>query len=151
MDDGHPGPYTIEALFMNPTEITELLEELLRSFRVYCCQSSFSELSSGEDQDKLRDAASRAEETLESLFQSQPEWDREFLADDTEGAEVAILAKLQEWAQIAVSLRPGGHDSLVYTATAKNLQQCTDKLNYLVADSHESGQPALWPFIKLLR
>ncbi|KAJ5560360.1 hypothetical protein N7513_002759 [Penicillium frequentans] len=109
------------------------------------------ELSSGEDQDKLRDAASRAEETLESLFQSQPEWDREFLADDTEGAEVAILAKLQEWAQIAVSLRPGGHDSLVYTATAKNLQQCTDKLNYLVADSHESGQPALWPFIKLLR
>lgn len=151
MDDSHPGPYTLEALFMNPTEITELLEELLRSFRVYCCQSSFSELSSSEEQEDLRDAASRAEETLESLFKSQPEWNREFLTDDTEGAEADILAKLQNWAQTAVSLRPGGRDSLVYAATAKNFQQCTEKLNYLVADSHEDGRPALWPFIRLLR
>ncbi|KAJ5657468.1 uncharacterized protein N7484_001117 [Penicillium longicatenatum] len=151
VDDSHPGPYTIEALFMSPTEITELLEELLRSFRVYCCQSSFSELSSIEEQEKLRNASSRAEETLESLFQSQPGWNREFLADETEGAEAVILAQLKEWAHNAVSLRPGGQDSLVYTVTAKNLQRCTIELDYLAADCHEDGQPALWPFIRLIR
>ncbi|KAJ5632677.1 hypothetical protein N7490_009016 [Penicillium lividum] len=151
IDDGHPGPYTIEALFMNPEEITELLEELLRSYRVYRCDSSFRDLSSAEEREKLRDTATSAEETLQSLFNNQPGWNLEFLQDETKGAEKVILAKLKKWAEIAVSLRPGDHDSLVYTTVAKNLDRCKERIDDLVADTREDGGPALWPFIRLLR
>ncbi|KAJ5772392.1 hypothetical protein N7520_002921 [Penicillium odoratum] len=151
IDDSHPGPYTIEALFMNSEEITELLEELLRSYRVYRCESSFRDLTSAEEREKLRDTAISAEETLQSLFNNQPGWNLEFLQDETEGAEKVILVKLKKWAEIAVSLRPGDHDSLVYTTVAKNLDRCKERIDDLVADTREDGEPALWPFIRLIR
>ncbi|KAJ5946030.1 hypothetical protein N7454_002869 [Penicillium verhagenii] len=150
VNEDHPGPYSIEAIFMSPKEVTELLEELLRSFRLYYCEASFKEIST-EEQKSLRYAASSAEDTLESLFGSQPGWNEDFLRDETEGAEKDILAKLEEWAELVVSLRPSGTDSLVYTTVAKNLRRCTETLDHLVAETYEDGKPALWPFIKLLR
>ncbi|KAJ5919230.1 hypothetical protein N7466_010173 [Penicillium verhagenii] len=150
VNEVHPGPYSIEAIFMSPEEVTELLEELLRSFRVYYCGSSSKELST-EEQRGLRDAANSAEATLESLFGSQMEFNEEFLRDESEGAEVYILTRLEEWADLVVSLRPSGTDALVYTTVAKNLRRCTETLDHLVADTYEDGKPALWPFIKLLR
>ncbi|KAJ5813614.1 uncharacterized protein N7503_000364 [Penicillium pulvis] len=151
VSNSHPQPYTLEAFFMNSEEIRELLEELLRSFRLYRCESSFNDIGSIDEKESLMDAADRAEGTLKSLFESQPDWGLDFLRDESEGAEKAILVKLEGWALAEVSRRPGSHDSLVYTVVSDNLKGCIEQLDYLAADSHTGGGPVFWPFTKLLR
>ncbi|KAJ5557173.1 hypothetical protein N7494_001088 [Penicillium frequentans] len=151
VSNSNPQPYTLEAFFMNSEEIRELLEELLRSFRLYHCESSFNDIGSIDEKESLMDAADRAEGTLKSLFESQPDWGLDFLRDESEGAEKTILVKLEGWALAEVSRRPGSHDSLVYTVISDDLKGCIEQLDYLAADSHTGGGPVFWPFTKLLR
>jgi hypothetical protein len=66
VDSSHSQPYTLEAFFMNSEEIRELLEELLRSFRAYYCESSFKDIGSTDENESLKDTANRAQGTLES-------------------------------------------------------------------------------------
>ena len=136
---------------MRPHEVDELLEELLRSFRQFFCTSAFQEISSTAEEEKARQIATRARETLESLFQDQPEFSREFFSDETNGADINILTKMKEWANAEISRRPRGVHNYRYSAAADDLRGCKNIINFLTGSSQDNNQPVLWPFIKLIR
>lgn len=150
-NDEHTGPFTIEAEFMNAEEMRELIHELLLNFRQFYVSSIFRELSTTEEQQKCRDAAAKAWETLQSLFKNQPRLTIEFLSDESENARTDILAQLERWAHAGLARRHGGADALEYSAIAGDIEECQSTLDQLAADDPEGGGPALWPFIKLIR
>ncbi|KAJ5610470.1 hypothetical protein N7510_007189 [Penicillium lagena] len=150
IDDAHPRPFTVEADFMSPEERTELLQELLRSFRHFFCPSEFQQITSSADRESLRQAATRAQETLEYLFQNQPEYSHEAFCSEEDGAYDALLGQLEQWSSAELSRKPDGLHTFKYTVTADDLLSCKDQLNFLTANSHDNGQPVLWPFIKLI-
>lgn len=151
IDEEHTGPFTVEAEFMTSAEMKELLNELLTSFRRFHVNRFFRDLQTQKDQQKCRDEAGKAWETLESLFNNQPALTMEHLSQDYDGAHSAILAQLERWASADLALRPGGLDALEYSAIAGEIEECRDILDMLTASNIESGKPAIWPFIKLIR
>ncbi|PLN80725.1 hypothetical protein BDW42DRAFT_170368 [Aspergillus taichungensis] len=143
--------FTIEAEFMNSDEVKELLEELLQSVRQFHTDSLYQQLRSAEEQASCREKSDRAWEALESLFNNEPEMSLEYVSRDEEGAELAILNQLERWALLGSAHRPGGPNSLEYTAVCTCLDECKQQLDTLTADSPEGNRPALWPFIKLIK
>ncbi|KAL4891702.1 hypothetical protein BDV59DRAFT_181582 [Aspergillus ambiguus] len=136
---------------MNTDEMNELLEELLQSVRQYNTDSLYRQIDSTVERQKCKDTADRAWVTLESLFTDEPELSLEYVSRDEEGAETEILAQLQRWALINLAHRPGGRNSLQYSITCGDLDECKHQLDTLTADSPGSNRPAQWAFIKLLR
>ncbi|CAI7660451.1 unnamed protein product [Penicillium crustosum] len=147
----HPGPFSIEADFMNREERGNLLEHLLLDFRKYYVSSIYRELKTIEEQRKCHDAAVKSWETLHSLFKTQPRLTIEFLSDESEGAHSGILALLEDWAYAGLINRQVGSDALNYSVIADDVEKCKSVLDHLADDSPEGGGPALWPFIKLIR
>ncbi|KAJ5263281.1 hypothetical protein N7478_010886 [Penicillium angulare] len=143
--------YTIEVHFMASDDIRELLEELLRSFRVYYCESLNQEITSAEERAKCEVEADNAWTALDSIFHDQHELTQEFLLGEGSAAWEAIINKLQKWANTAVAGRSGDGQGLVSKVSTGSLQACKDYLDHLSAESHENGDPVLWPFIKLIR
>ncbi|KAJ5100706.1 hypothetical protein N7456_006758 [Penicillium angulare] len=150
-DDNHLQAYTIEVHFMASDDIRELLEELLRNFRAYYCDSLFREIESPDEREKCKTEAGKAWMALESLFSDQHELTHDFLSKEGSGAWEAAMTKLQTWANAAVAGRSGDGQSLVSKVPTGSLQGCKDYLDHLSAESHDNGDPALWPFIKLIR
>lgn len=136
---------------MGEEEIHELLQELLRSFRLFHCLSLFREVSSTLEQNQVREASGRAQETLESLFGAYDEFDHDFLSNEDTGADEAILTQLKQWAWAEISRRPGGATSLQYSIVADDLQDCKDQLDRLTSSESIEDSPVLWPFTKVLR
>ncbi|KAL1967746.1 hypothetical protein VTN77DRAFT_3003 [Rasamsonia byssochlamydoides] len=150
VDQNHQHPFTIEVDYMNENEVKELLEELLRSFRQYYTDA-YREVTDVEEQQQIRETSTRAWETLHSLFRNQPGLTHEYLSDEADGAEAAILRHLEEWAKAGFIHRPGGADALQYSVTANDLDECRDLLDALTTDPPNEDRPAIWPFIKLIR
>ncbi|RAH84267.1 hypothetical protein BO86DRAFT_397134 [Aspergillus japonicus CBS 114.51] len=150
VDDEHPQNYTVEADFMDQSEIRELLEELLSSVRKYYTDA-FREVHKSEEKEHIKAAALRAWETLRSLFPNEEGLDLEFLSKEGEESVKIILTILQEWAMAGLDYRPGGRDNLHYSMVARNADECMEELDSLMADSKDSKRPALWPFVKLIR
>ncbi|KAJ5232893.1 hypothetical protein N7468_005849 [Penicillium chermesinum] len=151
IDADHPHPFTIEADFMNEAEVKELSDELVRSFRMFYCASLFREVTSTAEQEKLRETAGRAWETLNSLFGRYDKLDHEFLSDETEGADVVIQSTLAQWARDEMSRRPGGLNSLQYSVVTGDLEACKSQLDKLTSNESSDEHPVLWPFIKVIR
>jgi hypothetical protein len=153
VDEDHTGPFTVEAQFMTPEEMKELLNELLTMFRRFHVNRFFRDLhlQPQEEQQKCRHEAVRAWETFESLFNNQPALTKEHLSEDYDGAHSAILAQLERWASADLVLRPGGLDALGYSAIAGDIEECRNILDMLTASNIGNGKPAIWPFIKLIR
>ncbi|PYH87881.1 hypothetical protein BO71DRAFT_424076 [Aspergillus ellipticus CBS 707.79] len=149
-DESHPQNYTVEADFMDQTEIRELLEELLACVRKYYT-NAFRQVIVAAEQESIKTAAKRAWDTLRSLFPRQPDFDLEFLSTEGEDAVEPILGTLMGWAVAGLAHRPGGRDSLRYTTVARHAGECMEQLDVLTADPRDSEMPALWPFVKLIR
>ncbi|GFF64845.1 hypothetical protein IFM60648_01404 [Aspergillus lentulus] len=150
VNEEHPQNYTIEADFMNNAEIRELLEELLANVRKYYTDA-YREVRDATEQEDIKVAARRAWDTLLSLFPNQPALDLDFLSRDGEDAVESIVTTLEEWAMAGLDHRPGGRDSLRYSAVARHADECMEQLDNLMADAREGDRPALWPFVKLIR
>ncbi|GFG16305.1 hypothetical protein IFM61392_09436 [Aspergillus lentulus] len=150
VNEEHPHNYTIEADFMNNAEIRELLEELLANVRKYYTDA-YREVRDAAEQEDIKVAARRAWDTLLSLFPNQPALDLDFLSRDGEDAVESIVTTLEEWAMAGLDHRPGGRDSLRYSAVARHADECMEQLDNLMADAREGDRPALWPFVKLIR
>ncbi|PYH84639.1 hypothetical protein BO82DRAFT_304125 [Aspergillus uvarum CBS 121591] len=150
VNDEHPQNYTVEADFMDQSEIRELLEELLSSVRKYYTDA-FREVKKSEEKEDIKAAALRAWETLRSLFPHEEGFDLEFLSKEGEESVNTILTTLQEWAMAGLDYRPGGRDNLRYSMVARHGDECMEQLDNLMADSKDSKRPALWPFVKLIR
>ncbi|GKZ47440.1 hypothetical protein AbraIFM66951_010806 [Aspergillus brasiliensis] len=150
VNDTHPENYTVVADFMNNDEIRELLEELLSSVRKYYTEA-FREVRTSEEQENIKVAANRAWDTLKSLFPRQQHLDIDFLAQEGDDAVATIMTTLLQWAMAGLDNRPGGRDNLQYTIVARDADQCMEQLDRLMANDADSHQPALWPFVKLIR
>ncbi|PKX96934.1 uncharacterized protein P174DRAFT_438736 [Aspergillus novofumigatus IBT 16806] len=150
VNEEHPQNYTIEADFMDNAEIRELLEELLANVRKYYTDA-YREVRDATEQEDIKAAARRAWDTLLSLFPNQPALDLDFLSRDGEDAVESIVTTLEEWAMAGLDHRPGGRDSLRYSAVARHADECMEQLDNLMADAREGDRPALWPFVKLIR
>ncbi|KAB8261079.1 hypothetical protein BDV32DRAFT_137730 [Aspergillus pseudonomiae] len=148
-DARHPDRYTIEVDYMDEEEVKELLEELVQSFRMYYTDL-YREVTSIEEQERIRDRSTRAWSTLNSLFRDQPELTHEFLSDQTDDALSRILEQLGDWAAQSCTRRPGGA-ALQHTIIPSNVQECRSQLDMLTMDPRDESEVAIWPFIKLIR
>ncbi|KAF5862014.1 hypothetical protein ETB97_012252 [Aspergillus alliaceus] len=148
-DARRPNRYTIEIDYMDQQEVKELLEELVQSFRMYYTDL-YREVTSIEEQEKIRDRSSRAWSTLNSLFKDQPDLTHEFLSNQADGALPRILEQLGEWATLSCTRRPGG-SALQHTIVPDDAQACRSHLDMLTMDPHDATEIAVWPFIKLIK
>ncbi|GMF67909.1 unnamed protein product [Aspergillus oryzae] len=148
-DARHPDRYAIEVDYMDGEEVKELLEELVQSFRMYYTDL-YREVTSIEEQERIRDRSTRAWSTLNSLFRDQPELTHEFLSDQADGALSGILERLKDWAAQSCTRRPGGA-ALQHTIIPGNVQECRSHLDMLTMDPRGESEVAIWPFIKLIR
>lgn len=135
---------------MDEDEICELLEELLSSIRKYYTEA-FREVRTSEEQENIKVAAQRAWDTLRSLFPHEQELDIDFLAQEGDEAVATIMTALLQWAMSGLDNRPGGRDNLQYTVVSSHADQCMKHLDRLMANDGDGENPALWPFVKLIR
>ncbi|KAJ5646831.1 hypothetical protein N7490_003203 [Penicillium lividum] len=150
VDDDHQEPFTVEADYMNAEERSELLQELIRSVRQFYT-SAYQDVTSTQEQQQIRDSATKALKTLQSVFQNKPDMGIEFLAKEEEGAEGNIQAQLEQWTDAELARKPGGLNAMHYMKLARNLKECRENLDFLTADSFDEDRPVLWPFIKIIR
>lgn len=144
-------PFRIEITFMAQTEVNELLEELLRSFREFHCSDNWKEIEdSNEEKQMVKDKADTARETLKSMFRSQRQLSNKFLSKKGREKELDILSKLQSWVLSEMNELPGIND-LHHTMTAESLQECKNHLDRVTSSVANNDGPVLWPFIKLIR
>ncbi|PYI32270.1 hypothetical protein BP00DRAFT_445723 [Aspergillus indologenus CBS 114.80] len=130
VDDEHPQNYTVEADFMDQSEIRELLEELLSNVRKYYTDA-FREVQKSEEKEHIKAAALRAWETLRSLFPHEEGLNLEFLSKEGEESVKTILTTLHEWAMAGLDWITDRGDETTFAIPCK--------------------RPALWPFVKLIR
>ncbi|KAL4805559.1 hypothetical protein BDV18DRAFT_161210 [Aspergillus unguis] len=152
-DETHPQPYTIEADFMTADEQKELLQELMRSYRLRHT-GAFREITNevtAEESRRIETMSQRAWDTLRSLFPGQGALTEEFLSDEQPGSEGRILRQIEQWAMSGLHHRPGGPEALHYRVEASNMDECRENLDSLTVFSSEPGVPAIWPFVKLIR
>ncbi|KAL4912376.1 hypothetical protein BDW62DRAFT_215060 [Aspergillus aurantiobrunneus] len=150
VDQTHQYPYTIEADFMNIDEMKELLQELLKSYRIRHTRA-FSEVSDQQEIERITLLSGRAFMTLKSLFPNEEELTEVFLSSEEPRAEEVILTRLEEWALAGLDHRPGGRDVLHHRIEAQDIYDCRENIDTLTVASVEPGRPALWPFVKLIR
>ncbi|KAE8140646.1 hypothetical protein BDV38DRAFT_240075 [Aspergillus pseudotamarii] len=148
-DARHPNRYSIDVDYMNEEEVKELLEELVQSFRMYYTDL-YRDVTSIEEQERIRDRSTRAWSTLKSLFRDQPGLTHEFLSDQTDSALSGILERLKDWAAQSCTRRPGGA-ALQHTIIPGNVQECRSHLDMLTMDPRGESEVAIWPLIKLIR
>ncbi|KAJ5495798.1 hypothetical protein N7539_000914 [Penicillium diatomitis] len=148
IDDSHPHSYTIEAEFMSETEVSELIDELLRSIWRVCGKPERS-LIGDENWEQYEAIGKKSHETLEAIFHGREDLTLEYLSQP--GKENEILSALKEEALRALSSRLTGSDSSQLLFVADDLEDCKEQLDVLTSGPEDSNRPALWPFIKLIR
>ncbi|KAL4778791.1 hypothetical protein BJX76DRAFT_352331 [Aspergillus varians] len=150
VDEQYPDNYTVKADFMDNAEIRELLEELLWNVRKYYTDA-YREVTQPGEQEKIRTAATRAWDTLRSLFPNQPELGLDFLSRDGEDAAESIASTLEEWAITGLNNQPGGRDALEVPRVGRHADECMELLDNLMVDPRDGETTAVWPFVKLIR
>lgn len=135
---------------MTAEEIQELIEELLRTFRLYYL-SSFQEIISASEKKTIRMRSEKAWNTLHSMFRNQPLFTKSFLLDYPAEGDASLLNILQLSAASFLAGRPGGCESRMWSAAAFNVDECTDKMDAFLRDPLDANTPALWPFIRVVR
>ncbi|KAL2860560.1 hypothetical protein BJX68DRAFT_261492 [Aspergillus pseudodeflectus] len=152
IDETHRNPFTVEADFMNMTEMNDLLEELLRAYRMHHTIHEVSDREDPGERDRIRSLSARSWETLKSLFPDEADMTEQFLSSEAPGAQERILGRLKEWALAGLDHRPGGPNALNLTLTADTIHDCKGNLDVLtVTPRRDGGTPAIWPFVKLIR
>ncbi|KAL4991483.1 hypothetical protein BDW68DRAFT_142463 [Aspergillus falconensis] len=148
-DETHPHPFTIEVDFMNTDELKELLQELLRDYRMRHTRA-FDEVTEQKESERITALARRALATLNSLFKNEADMTEEFLSNEAPHAEELILTRLEEWALAGLDHRPGGREALHHRIEARDIYHCRENIDIFTVASRP-GKPALWPFVKLIR
>lgn len=146
----HNEPFGVEIEYSTTDDVRELIEELLRSFRASHIPA-FQDVHDSEERRDIRHRSEKAWHTLHSMFRNQPIFTREFILEYSDDAEVPLIRLLQQWASEFLHRRPGGARVRDWSATAFNIDECTDKLAAFTADPIDEGTPALWPFVKVVR
>lgn len=136
---------------MNPEEIKELLEELLRSFRLFFCVSEDEVKSDLDERLGFEEESNRAWTTIQSILPNNDEITQDFLAAHHEGAWDQIMSSLQAWANESIAHRQQDTYDLIMTLVANDLDGCKKHLDGLMATSEDCENPPLWPFMNIVR
>lgn len=177
VDETHNQPYTVEVDFMKQNEMRDVLWDHLQNIRQYYFKveqpgelansrvedSDDSESedaeASADDEDKLtrkelvklERGKKSADLILEALFKGDAKLDKQFLVrSDSAEAEDEILDTLLQMATEGLLDRPGGPDAVRYTEACPDLGSCKDLLDLLTTNPR-GEEPAIWPFVKLIR
>ena len=140
----------MEVDYMTAEEVKELIEELLRTFRQYYIPS-YQEVETSEERKAIRARSEKAWNTLHSMFRNQPLLTKKFLLDYPDNAETPLVSVLHHWAAVFLADRPGGPKAHTWSATAFDIDECTDRMDAFLRDPLDEHTPALWPFIRVVR
>ncbi|KAL4951692.1 hypothetical protein BDW69DRAFT_196266 [Aspergillus filifer] len=149
IDEVHPNSFTIVADFMNNDEMRELLQELVRNYRMRHTRT-FDEVTEQEESQRITLLSQRAWTTLDSLFPHEAELTEEFLSNEDDQAERQILARLEVWALAGLGNRPGGPEASRHVFQARDIYDCRETLDMLTVTNREPDRPSIWPFVKLI-
>jgi hypothetical protein len=138
----HSAPFTIEAEYLSSTEIEELIEELLWSFRKPFIPHSKEDEPSKEEQEKNERESDQAWSALEAAFGHKDSFSREFLSNMNEGASAKITKQLLKWSKEIEW--PDDGDSGFWEDTAEAIDECSEKTSIFMENR-------LWPFTKIIR
>jgi len=138
----HTAKYTIEIDRMTEEEIDEQLKEVLWSYRqFYLCKFDSMSITLDE-QRKLEDQSKVAWDTLQAAFGIKSSLTKEFLIDNSDGAEPRIRKQLEDWAH---QLHwPAQTQSGGWLGSADTSEECEKKTRQFLTGN-------LWPFIKVIR
>jgi hypothetical protein len=90
-------------------------------------------------------------QTFDALFKGQDKLTQEFLVrDDSPDSEAEILEVLVQKAAQGLSSRTEWPNNTQHTNTSNSLDECRRYLDLLTTNP-KTDQPAMWPFIKLIR
>lgn len=177
VDEKHNRPYTVEVDFMEQNEMRDVLWDHLQNIRQYyfkveqpreVAHSRVEDSDDSENEDaeasaddedkltrkelvKLERGKRSADLILEALFKGDAKLDKEFLVrSGSAEAEDEILDTLLQIATDGLLDRPGGPDAVRYAEACPDLGSCKDLLDLLTTNPR-GDEPAIWPFVKLIR
>ena len=136
----HQAPITIHVEYLSSSEIEELIEELVWSYRQL--YDANIEDASKEDYKRYEAESERAWAALEAAFSDRTEFGKNLLRDQSAGAADKIVTKLLVWSR---SLEwPEGGSNGVWKSTAETADECCDQTSVFMQDR-------IWPFTKVIR
>ncbi|PQE31814.1 tat pathway signal sequence protein [Rutstroemia sp. NJR-2017a WRK4] len=138
----HTAPFTIEAEYLSSTELEELIEELLWSFRKPFIPYSEKDEPSKEEYENNEKESDLAWSALETAFGHKDSFSREFLSNMTEGASAKITKQLLKWSKEIEW--PDDGESGFWEDTAETIDECSEKTSVFMENR-------LWPFTKIIR
>jgi hypothetical protein len=137
----HTAPITIEVEHLSPSEIEEVVGELLWNYRQPYLPGVQDD-ASAEDYKRHQRESRQAWSALEAAFGHQPSFSEEFLWDMSEGALERVTAQLVEWSR--ENEWPQGAEDGLWRSTADNAEECVKKTAVFMQDQY-------WPFTRLIR
>jgi len=138
----HTAKYTIEIDRMTDSEITDLLNELVWSYRFFHITDLDVQNVRSDEQTRLEAQSKLAWDTLKAAFGSHRELTQEYLQDTTDGAEERIKTQLTLWTR-ALEWPGDSHES-GWLGTSETVSDCKSKTRRFLTGN-------LWPFIKVIR
>ncbi|KAF2195110.1 hypothetical protein K469DRAFT_681465 [Zopfia rhizophila CBS 207.26] len=136
--------------YMSSEEVTELLEELLQSYRAHFTEA-FKEVKDLYERKRIKRIAERAEETFNSVFGNIAGFSLDMLAAEGADADVTALNYLKAMAKSVRSQRPGGLEMPTYVCVAQTIEDLAKELRGFTCDSAKSDVPTIWPFVRIIR
>ncbi|PVH75179.1 hypothetical protein DL98DRAFT_658308 [Cadophora sp. DSE1049] len=138
----HTAKYTIEIDRMTDSEIEDLLNELLWSYRFFHITDLDDQNMRIDEQTRLEAQSKLAWDTLQAAFGSHRELTEIYLQDTSSGAEARIKDQLKLWTR-ALEWPGDSHES-GWLGTAETVSECKSKTRQFLMGN-------LWPFIKIIR
>ncbi|KAJ4256900.1 hypothetical protein NW762_008996 [Fusarium torreyae] len=138
----HTDPITIEVEYLSASEIRELIQELLWSYRQLFLPSVESSETSEQDYNRYMRESEQAWSALHAAFKHKTQFTQRFVQDMSDGAQERITDQLIEWARQIEWPQDGANG--FWTSTAQTAKECVEHTKLFMQDK-------LWPFTKIIR
>ncbi|KAH7133693.1 hypothetical protein EDB81DRAFT_859227 [Dactylonectria macrodidyma] len=138
----HVAPITIEVEYLSASGMKELVKELLWSFRQLYLPGVESDDTSEQDYGRYMRESDQAWSALQSAFQHQRRFTKDFLRDMSEGALERITTQVLQWVE-EIEWPSGGNNGF-WVSTAQTAEECCEKTKVFMQDKY-------WPFTKIIR
>ena len=138
----HTAPITIEVEYLSPSEIEDVIKELLWSYRQLYLPGAEGNNTSAQDYARYQRESAQAWSALGAAFKLKRGFREDMLQDMSEGALERLTARLIEWSrEIKWPGRAGGG---LWRSTADTAEECVEKTGLFMEDQY-------WPFTKIIR
>ncbi|KAN0095627.1 hypothetical protein V8E51_016338 [Hyaloscypha variabilis] len=138
----HTSPITIEVEYLSPSEIEDLLKELLWNFRQIFLPEVEEDKVDPKDYARYQRESEQAWSALEAGFKHQRGFNKQLVSDMTEGGLAKATDQLVKWAH-ELEWPDGGNNGF-WKATADTAEECCETTSIFMQDR-------FWPFTKIIR